>query len=278
MFCSKCGKQIEKQKAQFCPYCGNPLSLLKPEKEKPKGMGYPKGDKMRSGKEGMNVGRKRKRAAGRLLLLALVVVAVFLIVYFIFLKSGQTEKIQDSEEEWQPLTEMNREEPSGSGDVAVRTDISDFEEEETESDEAADMSGTAAEETDLSDIHSYSVEKVKCTWTEAKALAEEKGGYLAIINSEEENDYIKTLLQLEGVKMYWIGGNDLENGVYTWIDDTPIQYSDWHDGEPNGDQGIEHYMSIYQIGGIWKWNDLPDDVGEYYEDSLGMIIEYENIQ
>lgn len=274
MFCSKCGKQIENPNVQFCPYCGNPMNLQSPVKEKP--VGLSKTDKTMAQKRTARTIKKRWRIGLMLLPLILAVLALSSFLAFKYLKGGQTVTLQNPEDDWQPLAEIEQDDSADSEEEEAETDLSESTEEQSVEEAVADKA--ASEEEDSSGIHSYSVEKVNCTWTEAKAIAEEKGGHLAIINSEEENEYIKSLLQLEGVIMYWIGGTDLEGGIYTWIDGTPIQYADWHDGEPNGDQGIEHYMSLYQIGGEWKWNDLPDDVGAYYGDSLGLIIEYEDAE
>lgn len=267
MFCSKCGARIENG-GKFCPKCGAPVmmhhdsgsvpAVKTPVKPAAKSARKPAGKLV----AGIIVG---------LLALALVVIIVLLVMGSEGVVPGAGHG--QEKEEWSALSELDQEsEPP-----------KEAEEEETQEEES-DMQ-TAAAQTEQAEpaesevnapvINSYECIKMDCTWSEAARLAEESGGHLVTINSEEENLYVKNLLTLEGVKIYWIGANDLENGTYAWIDGTSMSYTDWHDGEPNRDQGVEHYAALYQIDGVWKWNDLPDDLSQYYTGILGFVIEYE---
>jgi len=89
------------------------------------------------------------------------------------------------------------------------------------------------------------------------------GGDLAVIRSQDENDFIPGLLknprqvQIEGA---WPGlYRKLSDGnAFYWVDDTPLAdyYSAWASYEPNGPQEelcVQIYASSYNPG---KWNDM----------------------
>ena len=51
-------------------------------------------------------------------------------------------------------------------------------------------------------------------------------------------------------------GVDEPAGGWEWTSGEPVTYVNWHSGEPNNSQGLEHWahMNSYNGGG---WNDLP---------------------
>jgi hypothetical protein len=145
-------------------------------------------------------------------------------------------------------------------------------------------------------------------WSDAKAHAESKTffgrqGYLATINSAEENAYISKLigqnswlgatdnyleinkavgyskyssqLQAEG-KYHWVTGPEKGVQISNGSSSIPGRYLRWAGGEPNNfntgfkDRSLnmygEHYLHIYSSSSTW--NDFPDDR------RLGSIIEY----
>lgn len=58
------------------------------------------------------------------------------------------------------------------------------------------------------------VEEEDISWEDAKSGAEDLGGYLATIRSQQENDFIRDNLQAEG----WIGASDAaEEGIWRWV-------------------------------------------------------------
>ncbi|ADR20416.1 hypothetical protein MATR_19640 [Marivirga tractuosa] len=140
------------------------------------------------------------------------------------------------------------------------------------------------------------------TWAQAKTAAEGMTflgmqGYLATVNSQEENDFIEEKLASDG----WVGGSDDYNyinaaagsilyanqasaeGNWYWVtgpekgtaissgNGSPVAVDgalmNWNPNEPNNSSG-EHYMQLYSTQN-GKWNDLP---GGY---SLnGFVVEY----
>lgn len=123
------------------------------------------------------------------------------------------------------------------------------------------------------------------TWDDALvAAAEQKfdtgdgeiGGYLVIITSEEENNFVSERLQNAAG---WMGANDKDvEGEWRWINTpesihdpgsglqfwsgdengSPVNgmYSNWNDGEPN-DFGTGEDCGQFLAGGTGRWNDLP---------------------
>jgi hypothetical protein len=123
------------------------------------------------------------------------------------------------------------------------------------------------------------------TWNDALVAAaqqtfntgeEEIGGYLVIITSEEENNFVSDRLQNAAG---WMGANDIaQEGVWRWID-TPEavndpgrglqfwsgagggsavdeMYENWNQGEPNN-SGNNEDCGQFLAGGTGQWNDLP---------------------
>eukprot|EP00063_Salmo_salar_P083259 XP_014058094.1 PREDICTED: CD209 antigen-like protein C isoform X2 [Salmo salar] len=81
------------------------------------------------------------------------------------------------------------------------------------------------------------------TWEESRQDCLNRGGNLVIIQSREEQDYIKTFMV-----MSWIGLTDEDSeGNWTWVDNTQLTTEEyWNFDEPNG--GREE-----NCGMIW-WN------------------------
>lgn len=107
--------------------------------------------------------------------------------------------------------------------------------------------------------HTYAITKDYYSWNEAKQLAEKKGGYLVVIESQEENDFIqntyRTPLNTEG-NILWIGLSDQqEEGIFRWINGEIPVYTNWEEGEPNNTDGIQDYVHMYANG---KWDDVDD--------------------
>jgi len=117
--------------------------------------------------------------------------------------------------------------------------------------------------------HSYLlVDKVQ-SWTSAKSEAERRGGYLAVITSEEEQRFIMQLIQKHGNKMkYWLGG--YRKGTWQWVTGESFSYKNWGPGQPDNSSGQQDKLVINQ-GGNW------DDVNPYNSNdpSIGYIIEWD---
>ena len=104
------------------------------------------------------------------------------------------------------------------------------------------------------------------SWTQAKSMAELRGGYLATLTSQSENDLAGLLSR--GMPAMLLGGfqdrtspNYSEPfGAWKWITGEPWSYSNWGAGEPNdssnghGDPG-EDYLYSWTGAQGFKWGD-----------------------
>ena len=118
--------------------------------------------------------------------------------------------------------------------------------------------------------HTYEVfgvpEGVSITWQEACYAAETVGGHLATVTSEEENDFIFSLLADE----YWYGGcsgpylcfgpwiGGLQAGDdWRWVTGEEFAFTAWEDGEPNDLGGDEDFIRYFTLRGepSSRWND-----------------------
>jgi len=123
------------------------------------------------------------------------------------------------------------------------------------------------------------------TWIDANNLAEQKGGHLATITSQDENDFVFSLVN---DVQYWnvsggplLGGYQLPgsvepNGGWMWVTGEPFVYSNWRYDQPNN-LGNENCIHFGWGSGITPtWNDLSDI---YTANSMPIayVIEYENL-
>lgn len=101
------------------------------------------------------------------------------------------------------------------------------------------------------------------TWENAEAYAQSLGGHLAMIKTQDMQDYVyNTILAnptVAQLSTFWIGATDkAKEGEWRWVDGTLLSntYSNWNGGEPNDSSG-EDYCQYYISGSTkGKWNDL----------------------
>ena len=117
--------------------------------------------------------------------------------------------------------------------------------------------------------HQYKIFYDTLTWEEAKAACEAKGGHLATITSEEEQQ--KLNLYNAGNHNLWIGGYKNADGQWCWVTGEPWEYQNWGDGEPNNSSNVVADESCVAVWPV-KWNDLANS--NTYEQS-GYICEWE---
>lgn len=94
------------------------------------------------------------------------------------------------------------------------------------------------------------------TWEQAERRCEWKGGHLAVIESQAENDYLYAAMKQKGYENAYFGFSDESSeGNWKWVNGTSTSYTNWHSGEPSNQDGIEHYAMFYEKFQDGTWND-----------------------
>ena len=94
------------------------------------------------------------------------------------------------------------------------------------------------------------------TWQQAERRCEWKGGHLAVIESSTENFLLYSAMKAKGYENAYFGFSDESSeGNWKWVDGTRTAYTNWHSGEPNNQDGIEHYAMFYEKFQDGTWND-----------------------
>lgn len=83
------------------------------------------------------------------------------------------------------------------------------------------------------------------TWQQAERRCEWKGGHLAVIESSTENFLLYSAMKAKGYENAYFGYSDKSSeGNWKWVNGTSTAYTNWHSGEPNNQDGIEHYPRL----------------------------------
>ncbi len=85
-------------------------------------------------------------------------------------------------------------------------------------------------------------------WPDSETNAQSFGGHLVAINSQEENDFVRTLTN----NTFWIGLNDLNTeGNFVWSNGDAVTYTNWAAGEPNNNNN-EDVVEMSSVSGLWN--------------------------
>lgn len=146
------------------------------------------------------------------------------------------------------------------------------------------------------EIHSYSFHIEDCTWEEAFARAQEKGGHLVRIDSWQEWKYLQEEADAQGYQevLFLLGGRrDADGREYRWVDRDgllmdPVLNEEnswtekiWLEGEPSfsyeGYQETYLCMKYQKAEERWAWNDIVNDelaLSPGLTGRIGYIVEY----
>lgn len=106
------------------------------------------------------------------------------------------------------------------------------------------------------------------SWHGAKKLCESQGGYLSVITSQEEANFITGLC--DGRYLYLGATDAAEEGTWSWVDGSPWEFTFWSKGQPNNYGGREDFLATYDDG---KWVDV-DASGDGFWMPSGYICEW----
>ncbi|XP_026080669.1 CD209 antigen-like protein C [Carassius auratus] len=92
------------------------------------------------------------------------------------------------------------------------------------------------------------------SWSDSRQYCRDHGADLVIINTEEKQRLISSLVS----ERVWIGLSDIENeGNMTWVDSSTVNQTFWFEGEPNNAGGNEDCIELMPSEPTLNWNDLP---------------------
>lgn len=125
--------------------------------------------------------------------------------------------------------------------------------------------------------HKYELFDTPVSWETAKKVCENKGGHLAVITSQSEQNTINELISSGKLTYYNIGGTNINNiNEWQWVTNEKMIYTNWAVGEPNNVGNIERYLSVFNTENyLGQWNDTTNSSTSGI--SNGFICEYENI-
>jgi hypothetical protein len=101
----------------------------------------------------------------------------------------------------------------------------------------------------------YKVVLEKKSWHAARDKCKDMGGQLVTIPDAQTWEFVKGLTTAS----VWLGASDeVTEGVWKWVDGTPVSFTSWFTAQPDNARSIEHFLATYK----GRWNDVPKS-GEF---------------
>ena len=131
----------------------------------------------------------------------------------------------------------------------------------------------------------YEFVKADVSWMQARELADQKGGHLATVRSEEEFNKIVELAGQYGAQFVWLGAYRAGNAQWYYVTGDTLDYTNWDTNEPSAvdlDGTHEDYLLLWYrpAVGYWSYNDMRNDpvaaAPAAYTGKLGYVIQYDN--
>ena len=112
--------------------------------------------------------------------------------------------------------------------------------------------------------HYYKIYDINpASYEVAIEYCENLGGHLATIANDDENEILYSYMISCGFLNAYFGYTDrLVEGEWKWITDEEISYTNWHSGEPNGQNTKEDYAMFYSRYNNSEWNDGDFEYGK----------------
>ncbi|XP_031416198.1 C-type lectin domain family 4 member E-like [Clupea harengus] len=99
----------------------------------------------------------------------------------------------------------------------------------------------------------YYKSSIKATWSDSRQDCRERGADLIIINTKEEQDFVRNLHTRAWIGLDW-----------KWVDETPLINGFWKYGEPNENNDAENCVEVDGHASNSEWNDIPCDFLWYW--------------
>ncbi|KAK0417824.1 hypothetical protein QR680_013230 [Steinernema hermaphroditum] len=98
----------------------------------------------------------------------------------------------------------------------------------------------------------------KENWYVAKDSCHKWGGHLVTVESEAENEFVRSLHH----RFAWIGINDIQKeGEYVWVDGSSTPFRRWKPGQPDN---LDHNENCVEQDELGTWNDRFCFLARYY--------------
>ena len=115
----------------------------------------------------------------------------------------------------------------------------------------------------------YRVYFEKLSWPNARQKCTAFGGQLVTVPNAATWEFVKTLAK---GPLLWLGATDeATQGVWKWVDGTPVVFSAWETGQPDNAAGTQHYAVMDKN---LKWDDLQKEVKTGSWQVVGFICEW----
>ena len=104
-------------------------------------------------------------------------------------------------------------------------------------------------------MYTYTFERSRVTWNDARDACERLGGHLATISSDLENELAWEMVNQGGGHIgggTWIGLSDrAREGVWEWAaEDAASTYRNWAPREPNNQGRGEDCAALYEVSAV----------------------------
>jgi len=214
---------------------------------------------------------KKKRYDGWIAVAVIVIVVIWLII--------------------RSISSINRDIPTNSGNVINHSNTTNSIISQKNNSVSTTQLNTSTTQSNLEKTHTYEAIQADVGWEDAKSAAENKGGYLATINSLEEFNLVTSMAFEKEIRVIWVGANRGELSDWNkvkWITGEPIDYLGKWFYNPNtgisepsltNENGVpEKYLMIFRVDDNWYYNDANnEDTLVAYKNKgwIGYVIEYE---
>ena len=238
-FCVNCGAQVPAAD-RFCPRCGNPTD------EVVRAVRHRNVYERPPRRSSTNAG---SAAAIAIALLVIAGAVTFLLHYYGML--GDPAALR-----FLPMREQ-----ATQADTAAQAETSDV---------AAAATTTAATTRGVS---TYQVIEQAMSWEEAAQYCAAHGGRLAVADTQEAWQMIRSEISASDKSAIWLGASRSGDDWY-WADGSQMTFSAWGSTEPNNEGGRETCLMAEKVSGGIVWFDEPEDVSGMYADyKVGFVME-----
>ena len=104
----------------------------------------------------------------------------------------------------------------------------------------------------------YRVYLDKTAWKDAKQKCERLGGHLAVIPDAPTHAFVQ---ELSNNLILWLGAFEKVEGLWQWVDGTPMKYTAWARGEPDNNGHTLNVLATWKGGWADTTNTAKDVVG-----------------